>query len=406
MVGMSKFFEEHAKHMSCQALGIHSEPCLEHFLRDMPKYVTSNFKYFAPLCLLPIVIDWRNLNKKKIRQRLEYYFHCSTMGVTIGYIINCLICLMRKGRFGIYHFVFIPSFIGSASVHFLASARVIEFFETSIFQCNIETFLLMKKFLISRLIFDSKILQTYIFMISSAIILQGKLLYNTKEFWILESNSQPKEIENQENCKCQLHPNMGCQQYLYQGVKKYFLLGLTLDILKSVISTVSAKRSSQSKRLDLIKNFQIRSLALFTVNVGVYRFTHCFLNKYIPGCNSLNHLLSSFLAGVCYTFYPQKQLFAFAVVHAIRTLWSIIQIENANTKNTFLRRLLHAPIGRILFPFGVAHLVHIDCLKPEYSSILGSAITNAITNKYPLTGRRQIELVKQKVEATYKNRNL
>ncbi|XP_075144827.1 uncharacterized protein LOC142219932 [Haematobia irritans] len=396
MAGFSKFFEEHVKHQSCQSLGLHQDSCLVNYFKDLLRYALSNLKYFAPVCLLPIVINWHSLSKKKIRQYLEYYLHCSSMGAFIGYIINALICLLRKGHFGIYNFVFVPSLFGAASLHFLGSDRVIQLFETSIFQCNIETLLLMRRFFISRLISDSKILQTYIFMISSAIILQGKLLYNTKGFWLMEANPKPAENENQECYKCELHPKASCKQYVFEGVRKYFLLGLTLDLVKSMMSKVNTVQN-QSKLMGKVKNFRIRSTALLTANIGIYRSVHCFLNRYMPQNNSLNHLMSAFLAGFCYNFYPQTQLFTFALVHALRTLWTIIRIENIDSKNGFLQWLLQAPMGRALFPFSVAHMVHIDCLKSEYSSGLGSAITNAITNKYPVTIRRQMELLKKQV---------
>ncbi|XP_061394427.1 uncharacterized protein LOC133329984 [Musca vetustissima] len=372
MAAFSKLFAEQIGPKTCQTLGIHQESCLNHCLKDIPLYLLSNFKYFAPICLLPMLIHFRSINKAKLRQTLKYYAECAVIGGGVGYSVDVLICTLRYllGHFGYYSSFYCPTVIGGC-LYNLASNKTRTLFETSIFQCNIETFLLRRRNFVSRLIADSKYLQTYIFMICSALILQGKYLYNLKGFWFLEPNPKVPEVENSEHSKCQLHPKMSCQHHLVHGMRNYFLLGFTLDIIKALMSRVNVAKD-QSKFLAKIKNFRIRSMALLTAYIGIYRFTHCYLNRKYPHMKNLNHIISAFLSGFCYNLYPQSNIFSYA--------------------------LLRIPFARILFPFGLANMVHNVCLRPEYCSPLTFAITCGVTNDYPHVIKHEVQLIKQKIQ--------
>ncbi|XP_073818326.1 uncharacterized protein [Musca autumnalis] len=398
MAALSKVFDEYMRTETCQSFRMHPESCPAHCLKDIPLYLLSNFKYFAPICLLPLLVKLRHINKKKLRQTLEYYAECSLIGAAVGYTINVLICFLRYifGRFTYYSYLYVPSLIGGC-LHNITSDRVKNIFETSVFQCNIDTYLLLRSNTITRLIANSKHLQTYIFMFCSALILQGKYLYNLKGFWFLQPNNKLADFENTENAKCQLHPESSCQQHLWYGMRKYFLLGLTLDLIKTMMSKVDVTKT-QSKMWGKVRNFRVRSMALLTSYIGVYRFTHCYLNRKFPHQKNLNHILSGFLSGICYSCYPQSNLFSYALVQAIFTIWNIIRINNFNSKHQVLKYLLRIPFGKILFPIGLANIVHYVCLKPEYCSPLAIAITNGVTNQYPNVIRKEVALMKQKTE--------
>ncbi|XP_073818325.1 uncharacterized protein [Musca autumnalis] len=395
MAALSKVFDEYMRTKTCQTFLMHPESCPVHCLKDIPLYLLSNFKYFAPICLLPLLVKLRHINKKKLRQTLEYYAECSLIGTATGCTINVLICFVRYilGRFTYYSYVYVPSLIGGCMYN-LASDRVKDMFETSIFQCNISIFLLQRSNIITRLIANSKHLQTYIFMCCSALILQGKYVYNLKGFWFLQPNNKLVEFGNTENPKCQLHSESSCQQHLWHGMRKYFLLGLTLDLIKTMMNNVDVIKT-QSKMWRKIKNFRIRSMALLTSYIGIYRFTHCYLNRKFPHQKNLNHILSGFLSGICYSFYPQSNLFCYALLQSIFTIWNIIRIKNVSSKNQVLKYLLRIPFGKIMFPIGLANIVHYVCLKPEYCSPLVTAIAYGVTNKYPSVIKSEVALMKQ-----------
>lgn len=135
---------------------------------------------------------------------------------------------------------------------------------------TIESFFLMRRNCISRGIADFKILQTGLFMLCSAIILFGKQMYNTKGFWVLTPNPRLKTSENIEDQKCKLHAQSTCRQYLFDGMSKYFILGLTLDFIKMLTRRQIASQT-QTKFLGKLKNFRINSMPLLTGYIGIYR---------------------------------------------------------------------------------------------------------------------------------------
>uniref|UniRef100_A0A1I8PZ00 Transmembrane protein 135 N-terminal domain-containing protein n=1 Tax=Stomoxys calcitrans TaxID=35570 RepID=A0A1I8PZ00_STOCA len=396
MVTFSKFFEEHIKTKSCADISLHRGSCLENCVKILPLILASNLKYFAPICLLPLLTKATKLDKEKLRFALEYYVESSFLGSMLGYTISCLVCLFKnlRGQFGPYTFVFIPTLIAGSLVHFTGAQHATEVFETCVFQSNIEMFLITRRFVLSRLIADSKLLQTYLFMLCSALILQGKYLYNLKGFWPLTPNPKLNEIENQEHNKCQLHSNESCQKYLLHGMRKYLIVGLALDIVKALLSKVDEAKT-QNKLWGKIYNFRIRSTALLTTYIGIYRFAHCFLNRYSPNGNILNHFMAAFLAGGCYGFYPQSNLFSYALIQTLRTIWSIIKIENYNTNNKYLRLLFRLPYGRIMYPLALAYIVHLSCFKPDYCSKLTVTFINAVTNNRQTHVHKEFKALKQ-----------
>ncbi|KAM7361998.1 uncharacterized protein ACRADG_012865 [Cochliomyia hominivorax] len=398
MSSYSKFFQEHITPKSCQEFGLHLTSCKEHLAKDILLYSISNFKYFIPICLLPILINIRSINKEKIQNTLENYLGCSLMGSICGYSINLLMCSLRNilGRFGYYSFVFIPTFLGGCLVH-LGPERVANLFETTILQCGIENLLIMRKNFLTRSIANSKLLQTGLFMICSCIILHAKQLYNAKGFWLLVPNPQILYKENSEEYlyECELHPDDTCNEYLFKGMRKYFIMGLSLDILKMLMSPVGSAKS-QLSFLNKLNNFRARSTTLLTLYIGIYRFVHCWLNGKSYCSDSGNHMLSSFLAGSCFYFYPQSTLFSFGLVQAARSLWRIFEVKNIDNQNKIIKRLLQIPFGRILYPFVLANMVHLVALHPMYASRLSTTIANNIANNYPNHVSSQINLLKTK----------
>ena len=253
---------------------------------------------------------------------------------------------------------------------------------------------------ISRAIADSSILQTGIFMLCSAIILFGKQIYSTKGFWILTPNPRLTPSENTEDQKCKLHPQTTCQQYLFDGMSKYFILGLTMDLIK-MLTRKKITLQTQTTFMGKLKNLRIHSMPLFTGYIGIYRvsikiaklscmkhllfsfllqFIHCWLNHkgFFP--EPYNHLVSSFFAGSIFYYFPQATLLSYALVQAIRSLWSIFEATNQDATNKILKFILKIPCGRLLYPVCLGHLLNLSVLQSKYASPLTLTVVNNIAN--------------------------
>ncbi|XP_073818327.1 uncharacterized protein [Musca autumnalis] len=383
MTTFSKFFSEHVEQQTCQSLLLHTGSCSEYFLKNLPFYVASTMKYFFPICFASLLINIRKLDKKKFRNCLKYYLYCCLTGGSIGMVTIILVCLMRniRGRFGLYSLVYLPSLLAGFIINF-ASGRTQNLCTTALIQSNVESFFRMRNNFLNRAIHDSKMLQTSIFMICSAIIMQGKHLYQTKGFWLLQPNPKVKELENNETGRCQFHSKICCRQHLIEGLRKYFAMGLALDLIGTLVRKVEPSKRGHSVVLAKLKHFRIGTVLLFPAYVGIYRLTHCLLNRCVVYNEDHLHCFAAFVAGICYPLYPQPSLFSYALLHSTRTLWSILEIKNLKTQNEFLKYLLKLPFACIFFPFALANTAHWVCLNPKYASGLGSTILNGITNKY------------------------
>ena len=237
-------------------------------------------------------------------------------------------------------------------------------------------------------------------MLCSAIILFGKQIYNTKGFWILTPNPKLTSSENSEDEKCKLHPQSTCQQYLFNGMSKYFILGFTMDLTKMLTSKTFTLQT-EMKCVGKLRNFRIHSMALLTGYIGIYRvstkiakfnfikhfflsfllqFTHCWLNHKGFYTDLCNHIMSSFLAGSVFYFYPQTNLLSYALVQATRSLWSIFEVSNRDSKNKILKFILNIPYGRLLYPLCLGHLLTLAVFKPQYINPLTATVFNQITS--------------------------
>ncbi|XP_075144638.1 transmembrane protein 135-like [Haematobia irritans] len=395
MVALSKLFNESIHTQSCKSLSIHSTSCLHFCLRQIPLLVLSNCKYYAPICIIPMVLNLRKLNKKKVTDIFQHYFECALTSSILCCTLQTSMCALRNilGCFYLYTFVFIPSYLGGCVASF-GSARARELFAITLTQANIHSFFLKKQSFASRLLANSSSLQTIIFMICSAIILQGKQLHNTKGFWILEPNRKPKKLNDANNDKkCQNHANFSCKTYLMQGMRKYFLMGLAIEALKALTS----KTDNTNRIWGKLKNFRIGSVMFLITYIGIYRFVDCFLNRQFSENDRRKHITSAFLAGICYKTSPQLNLLCYAITQAIRTLWSCIKIEHASSNSQIMQVLMQIPFDKIILPFSLARITHIYIFRPEFCSSFAATVLNGSGNNRPYV----IKNIVQKYKKTY-----
>lgn len=89
-------------------------------------------------------------------------------------------------------------------------------------------------------------------MVCSVIILLGKLLRWHNGFWFLTPDTPPdKDV-----------PHWSI--YFMQGMRKYLLIGLALDVFKAIVSCVKSSRWQW-------RQLRLESMALLGCYVGIYR---------------------------------------------------------------------------------------------------------------------------------------
>ncbi|XP_017486223.1 PREDICTED: transmembrane protein 135-like [Rhagoletis zephyria] len=407
MVVLSKLFKDNLEKGLCCNDIVHNGSCKMNVALNTYKFLISNMKYFAPVIGLPLLVHIRSLNKGILKSTLNYYIAAVVSGTATGWMIMLMICWLRHifGKFGKYTFVFWPTFIGSFAMWAVPSPRVHRLFKTTVFQCTIESFVLQQKTVITKLIANSALLRTFIFMCCSGLIMNAKRAKTYKGFWLLEptpcrekTSAENEESTEEKNGNSQhklcSHSSKSCIPYALQGMRNYMIIGLTLDILKMLMSKVTTDgRGFTAKAIAKLSTFKIRSCALLTSYIAIYRLLHCFFNQNYGGDSTVNHTAAAFLSGSCFIFYPKLTLLCYALVLGIQISWqhfkAHLSAERYGDTFEWVKRLSY---NKMLFPLALAYLVHTYCFRKEYISSLGETIINGLTNNYARNLYQNIEI--------------
>ncbi|XP_067618083.1 uncharacterized protein [Eurosta solidaginis] len=373
---------------------------------------------------LPLLVHLRSLNKEVLLSTLQYYIETVVCGAATGWTIAVMICVLRNlfGKFGYYTFLFWPTVIGSYSLWAIPSPRAHRLFNTSVFQCTIESFIMKQKNFLTKSIARSNLLRTFIFMGCSGLIMNAKRERTFKGFWFLEPtpcaarelsqvDKSPTETEisiehaNSNSCS---HTNKSCTRYAMEGVRNYMIIGVTLDIIKMLVAQTTTDRNDFiAKLIAKLKMFRIRSCALLTAYVALYRLLHCYLNRNKGGDSTQNHTVAAILSGSCFIFYPKLTVLCYALVMGIQISWQHFKshVTSERYKDNFLW-INQLPCARVIYPVALGYLVNTYCTRPHYISPLGATIINGLTNNYAKTINGRIVLLEKQLESSLPNTNV
>ena len=145
------------------------------------------------------------------------------------------------------------------------------------------------------LILHSPAVQTILFMLNSAIILQYKRKDIYKDYWFIQpyervyppkNNEQQSSLNSKEqhheqhvqheqhsNTKCS-HQNSNCRKFILEGIKSYFGYGIALDLLSMVMKKKLPQATTQGflrQWFERLKKFRPNMTGFFISYVGIYR---------------------------------------------------------------------------------------------------------------------------------------
>uniref|UniRef100_A0A1A9UJW8 TMEM135_C_rich domain-containing protein n=1 Tax=Glossina austeni TaxID=7395 RepID=A0A1A9UJW8_GLOAU len=379
MGGFSKFFNEHLTTLTCREIhkGI---SCKKQALNTFIGSPIKSLKSLAPIAILSLLPKIRTLSQTDLQETVRNYVIASLAFALNGATAVCLVCLLGNllGKLTLYTTGFVPCLLSSYCVLF-SDTNAGKAAANAFYQCFIES-LLRRKNVISRTVSGSKLIQTIIFMVCSGLILHGKREYNVKEVWIATPNRLAAHNNDAEKSKirCHLHNDMSCRNYLWIGMRNYFLTGLVLDCV-SIFKAIATQPTSGG-RWSKLKHFQLFSAPLACLYIALYRSIHCFLNHFNNSSDQINHALASCCAGLCYFLYPQQSLFCFAVLQAVQTLWQLFKIANSKTTNKCFKFFLNFSYRFIMYPLIQAYMAHIYVMKPQLCSQFTVQILDNATN--------------------------
>uniref|UniRef100_A0A0A1WP46 Transmembrane protein 135 n=1 Tax=Zeugodacus cucurbitae TaxID=28588 RepID=A0A0A1WP46_ZEUCU len=406
MAAMSKLFEYLIENdVKCTNF-FHKYSCKTNSLLITYKFLLSNMKYFAPIIGLPLLLRIRSLNKKVLLATLQYYVEAVMTGTAIGWSVIVSICISRHifGKFTYLSTLLLPTFVGSFGQYIVPSPRVHRLFAITIFQCTLESLIIQKKTVLAKLIANSSLLRTFMFMCCSALILNAKRRKAFNGFWLMEPTPQNAATVDQEangdngtcNSTCG-HKIKSCKQYALQGIRNFMMTGLALDAIKMLLANVPADVNGFTAKLWVkLKTFKIRSAALLTSYVAIYRLLHCYFNRNFGGDSQLKHGAAAFLSGSCFIFFPKLTLLCYALILGVQISWkeltTYLSAERFGGSFEWIQRL---PCRQIIYPAAVAYLVHTYALRKRHASNLGGIVVDGITNNYVKFVHANVERIEQ-----------
>lgn len=298
-----------------------------------------------------------------LQDALWYYAQMVFSGLVTGILISTSMCSLRNllGEFRFYTLLFVPALVGGFFEAFLSQqAKYLQ--HTAIFQSLIESLLMQRGNLLTKSVSSSLTLQTLLFMGCSSAIMLGKERHWHNSIWFLKSESiHSKDVSNS-------------FLYVLQGMRKYLLIGLALDIFKALISCVKSGHWQ-------LKHLRLESMAWLGCYAGIYRTTLCYLQDQQKISEPLKRILAGFLGGISYIFFPKLTILSYALLEAGRALWGKY---SGSTRKRF-------GYSDLIFPFSLAYLIHTYVFQPHKVSGLTGIIVDSTTANYASNIRKRLQ---------------
>ncbi|XP_043656846.1 uncharacterized protein LOC122622467 isoform X1 [Drosophila teissieri] len=334
MVAPSKILEPPLNRLHCAIL--HSLPgqsCTKALLWNLYRNHVSSAKYYSPLLLLPLLMNWRKVSKSMVLSVVKNYAQSVSFAAWINAITFFLMCVGRRlnGRFVFILIPYLPCWIAS-QLSWLMPPQVLHFFVTGITPAALET--LMRYFRIG--LVHSPMAQTLIFMISSVVVLHYQQTRKYSGFWFIRPASLP---DNSEDWTILRQMQQGLRE-----LRSYLGIGLAMDLLNPLMR----------RNIKLLRPKMTSFLAGY---IGLFKVVQLLSLKRL-NANQAN-ALASFISGASFALLPNRLTFmCFAVVTAIQVIWSQV-CDTKDKKDPVLSVMRKIPWARLLIPCSLAYLVHI-----------------------------------------------
>lgn len=151
-------------------------------------------------------------------------------------------------------------------------------------------------------------------------VLSGGILHYMRKngasvFWFILPG---RSSTNNEQNSCD-HKAKNCQTHLLEGLKKYTMYGLILEVVKNLFSRFPLIRKEPSRILyHLLANPNFKFLKFLVTYIGLFRGVSCLVNNYWPVARDYSTILGGMAGGLSYMFFPNYNLFTSAIISLIQ----------------------------------------------------------------------------------------
>ncbi|XP_058988215.1 uncharacterized protein LOC101893809 [Musca domestica] len=390
--------------------------CLRYFLNNLYNSCLGGFKYFSPLLITPLLLKLKTMDNELFLSTLKYYL--KTVGLTAMAASSSFyfICLFRNqlGSFQKYTTLFIPTVFGMQFCWFMPD-KTLKLFCTATSQAVFEGILKQFPNLITRLLLHSTSLQTFLFMINSAIILHFKRLKVYKGFWfmqpygiekspsisaagaaplgaegamenIVDINANIVEHSWKPRNQC-VHGQTKCLKFILDGIKVGLTCGIPMDLLNALLKGGVPKGCKGMMKVVAakLKQFRPNMAGFFLLYGGIYRISSCLLYKYYGHLSrDLQHILAAFLGGASYLWVDKVSFFTLSTVIAIQALWqefcNRMSAAKKTSSNLVLKLLKDISFSHVIFTLNMGYLVHNFIMNYEVLNSLTRGFLDGLSS--------------------------
>ncbi|XP_073820425.1 uncharacterized protein [Musca autumnalis] len=415
MVVPSKIFNSPLCTNHCSQIILHPGiGCFRYFLNNLYKNSLGGFKYFSPLLITPLVLKFKTMDNELFLSTLKYYL--KTVGWTAMAASSSFycICLFRNhlGSFQKYTTLFIPTVVGM-QFGWLLPDKTMKLFCTATSQAVLEGLLQQFPNVLTRFLLQSTPLQTFLFMINSAIILHFKRLKVYKGFWfmqpygiekplcmpaaaagangggladIVDINANIVEHNWKSRPQC-CHGQTKCLKFILDGLKVAASCGIPMDLLNALLKGGVPKGCKGIVKVLVakLKQFRPNMAGFFLFYGGIYRISSCLLYKYYGHLSrDLQHILAAFLGGASYLWVDKASFFTLSTVIAIQALWqefcNRMTAAKKTSSNLVLKLLKDVSFSHVIFTLNMGYLIHNFIMNYEVLNSLTRGFLDGLSS--------------------------
>lgn len=217
------------------------------------------------------------------------------------------------GGYNFYNYLFWPTFLGAHLVATLPHHAIVG--HAHPFACVfVEILIKFTDNPIIRWMRKSLPIGTAIFMIFSGGVLHYMRKNGASVFWFILPG---RSVTNSEANSCD--HKASCQRFILDGVKKYAMYGLILELVKNVFSRFHLMKRQPSKILYyLVANPNFKFLKFLVTYIGLFRGVSCLVNNHWKPARDYSTIIGGMAGGLSYIFFPNYNLFTSAVITCLQ----------------------------------------------------------------------------------------
>uniref|UniRef100_A0A336MEF0 CSON000350 protein n=1 Tax=Culicoides sonorensis TaxID=179676 RepID=A0A336MEF0_CULSO len=396
MTGISKIFYEISNGKTCRDLHhAHIKSCRTHFYNLLWTLLPGGFKLYVPLLVIPPLLKGKQLTWKYLQKHIWEYINISLKTYIQAVAALGSVCLLYKifGKLHFYTVMAIPGMISALvapkMIHSHLRLQSITFF-------NMMLEVLIKKSNISMIQFlkNSRVFGTAMFMIMSGIIMNILQKSSINQFWLisptkvksliheisdLNSNFEKKLIDNRKFCS---HEEP-CFNYIKDGIFKYTIAGLILEVSKSIISRFPLLLQEPLKFcVKILKGLSFRLPLFLASYVGIFRMTSCILSNFKKGDQPEFSKIAGNISGIAFYIYPKYQIFTLAFTKSIEMSWnySFDLMNKNNCVYRCMKSINDLPILWMMRFIALGVMYHTALFYPHLSPAFNHKAFNFCSN--------------------------